>query len=62
MMEPGPSTVRPNTHATRLARRLAARDLKTAIVTTPGGVLLGVVRRCEVEAALAQASGRPVTA
>jgi hypothetical protein len=44
VMEPGPSTVRPHTPAAKLAKRLAARDLKTAIVTTPEGVLLGVVR------------------
>ena len=54
LMEAGPSTVRPHTSAERLAKRLAARDLKTAIVTTPEGVLLGVVRRSDLEAALAQ--------
>ena len=45
VMEPGPSTVRPHTPAAKLAKRLAARNLKSAIVTTPDGVLLGVVRR-----------------
>jgi CBS domain-containing protein len=51
VMEAGPSTVRPHTPAAELAKRLAARDLQTAIVTTPEGVLLGVVRRRELEAA-----------
>ena len=62
VMEAGPSTVRPNTAADRLARRLDARDLRTAIVTTPGGVLVGVVRRRELEAALMGDSERPATA
>jgi CBS domain-containing protein len=44
-MEPGPSTVRPDVPAAELAERLAQRDLRTAIVTTPEGRLLGVVRR-----------------
>ena len=51
VMEPGPSTVRPHTPPAKLATRLAARDLKSAIVTTPEGVLLGVVRRRDLETA-----------
>ena len=49
VMEAGPSTVRFNTPARALARRLAERDLKTAIVTTPTGCLVGVFRRAEIE-------------
>ena len=50
VMEPGPSTVRANVPAVELRERLRSRDLRTAIVTTPEGVLLGVVRRRDLEA------------
>jgi Mg/Co/Ni transporter MgtE len=53
VMEPGPSTVRPNTPAKQLAERLAKRELRTAVVTTPDGRLLGVFHRPEVEQRLA---------
>jgi CBS domain-containing protein len=49
VMEPGPSTVRPDTPARDLAQRLADRDLETAIVTTPEGELIGVVRRDDLK-------------
>jgi hypothetical protein len=42
VMEAGPSTIRPDTEATALARRLRTRELTTAVVTDPDGVLLGV--------------------
>ena len=45
LMEPGPSTVRPNTPAQTLLERLAKQGLHTAIVTTPEGRLLGVFAR-----------------
>jgi hypothetical protein len=51
VMEPGPSTVRADTPAAELAPRLAKRDLATAIVSTPEGRLIGVVRRADLEAA-----------
>jgi CBS domain-containing protein len=44
VMEPGPSTVRPDTDPAALADRLADRELTTAVVTDPDGVLLGIVR------------------
>ena len=50
VMEPGPSTVRANTAPSKLALRLRAAELKTALVTTPDGVLLGVVRAADLEA------------
>jgi rhodanese-related sulfurtransferase len=50
LMEPGPSTVRAHVQAAELAGRLTERDLATAIVTTPGGRLLGVVCREELRA------------
>lgn len=49
VMEPGPSTVRPDTPAEKLASRLADQDLRYAIVTTPEGRLLGVVSREDLE-------------
>jgi len=49
LMEPGPSTVRADMPAPALAKRLADRDLRTAIVTTPEGVLIGIVLRADLE-------------
>jgi Mg/Co/Ni transporter MgtE len=43
-MEAGPSTVRPHTHTEELVERLRSRDLRTALVTTPEGILIGIVR------------------
>jgi Mg/Co/Ni transporter MgtE len=57
VMQPGPTTVRPDTPAGRLAQRLAHRNLKTAIVTTPKGNLLGVVMRGELEEAASAEAG-----
>jgi CBS domain-containing protein len=51
VMSPGPTTVRADTPADELAERLAKGDLKTAIVTTPEGGLIGIVTRAELEAA-----------
>ncbi len=48
VMEPGPSTHRPNLEPSKLLERLADKDLKTAILTDPDGRLLGVVRRQEL--------------
>ena len=51
VMEPGPSTVRPDVEAGRLAERLAQQKRRVAIVTTPEGRLLGVARREDLEVA-----------
>jgi hypothetical protein len=51
VMEPGPSTVRPHRTAAGIARELAERELRWAIVTTPEGELIGVAARAELEAA-----------
>jgi CBS domain-containing protein len=51
VMEPGTSTVRPDTYADDLAKRLAERELRFAILTDPEGRLLGVVRRDDLERA-----------
>jgi CBS-domain-containing membrane protein len=48
-MEAGPSTIRPDTEAAALARRLRERELTTAVVSDPDGVLLGVVRLVDLE-------------
>lgn len=48
VMESGPSTVRPDVDAAKLAARLSARGLTSAIVTTPDGRLVGVVRAGEL--------------
>jgi CBS domain-containing protein len=45
VMEPGPSTVRPDTAAPELARRLEDRRLRWAVVTDPEGRLIGVSSR-----------------
>jgi Mg/Co/Ni transporter MgtE len=44
LFEPGPSTIRPHLTIDELRHRLERSDVRTLIVTTPGGVLLGVVR------------------
>lgn len=49
VMEPDPSTVRPHTAASSLARRLAEGDLRYAVVTTPEGRLVGVTRREDLD-------------
>jgi CBS domain-containing protein len=50
VMEPGPTTVRADTTARELLERLTKRDSRAAIVTTPEGKLIGVVRRSDQEA------------
>jgi CBS domain protein len=57
VMEPDPSTVRGDSHLEPLAELMRRRDLTSLSVTTPDGVLLGVVRRDDLEATLA--SGQP---
>jgi CBS-domain-containing membrane protein len=49
VMESGPSTVRPDKPGDDLVERLRTRDLRFAMVTTPEGRLLGIVRRADVE-------------
>jgi rhodanese-related sulfurtransferase len=48
LMEPGPSTTRPHTSPTDIANQLQRRGANTAILTTPEGELLGVVRRSDL--------------
>jgi predicted transcriptional regulator len=49
LMSPGPSTVRPDSDVGELREKLEKRDLKTAIVSTPEGRPLGVVKRSALE-------------
>jgi len=44
-MSPGPSTVRPNVRLAELQQRLERQGLRSALVTTNDGRLIGVVRR-----------------
>ena len=55
-MDAGPSTVRPDVTATDLLKRLRVRKLTSALVTTPEGKLVGVVRRRDLEVALESSS------
>ena len=50
VMEAGPSTIRPDADPTELAVRLTQRELRTAIVTTPDGRLVGLVRTADLPA------------
>jgi CBS-domain-containing membrane protein len=49
LMSPGPSTVRPDMAIDDLRKKLDDKDLKTAIVSTPEGHLIGVIRRSELD-------------
>jgi CBS domain-containing protein len=42
-MEAGPSTVRPDAAPDELAERLRSRGLRTALVTNPEGIFIGIV-------------------
>jgi Mg/Co/Ni transporter MgtE len=53
VMEPGPSTVRAHKTAATIAKTLADKQLRWAIVTTPEGELIGVAARAELESASA---------
>lgn len=49
VMEPGPTTTRPDTALDSLAERMREHDLKTFVVSDPHGKLLGVVRRDDLD-------------
>jgi rhodanese-related sulfurtransferase len=49
LMEPGPSTTRPHTDPDELASQLERSGASTAILTTPEGELLGVVRGADLQ-------------
>jgi CBS domain-containing protein len=49
--EPGPSTTRPDTAPEELLGKLQRADLTAAVLTDPDGLLLGIVRRADLESA-----------
>jgi hypothetical protein len=49
VMSAGPSTVRPDLGVDELREKLDRRDLRTAIVSTPEGLLMGVVKRADLD-------------
>jgi Mg/Co/Ni transporter MgtE len=53
VMDPAPSTFRPDVPVEEMARFLDEHELRTALVTTPEGVLLGLLRRERLEASRA---------
>jgi Mg/Co/Ni transporter MgtE len=59
VMDEGPGTVRADVDAADLLERMRTRDLEEVPVTDPEGRLLGVIRRDDLEAALAQPSTDP---
>jgi Mg/Co/Ni transporter MgtE len=48
IIEPGPSTIRPHLTSDELRERLEDSFVRTLVVTTPGGALLGVVSRDDI--------------
>ena len=58
VMEPGPSTIRADSPLEPLAERMRRGDLTSLPVTTPEGELIGVVRRDDLESALASTGTR----
>jgi rhodanese-related sulfurtransferase/CBS domain-containing protein len=50
VMEAGPSTIRPDTSVEKLRERLEGGGLNFAVVTTPDGVLMGIVCRPDLPA------------
>jgi predicted transcriptional regulator len=50
VMQDGPSTIRPNVTAAALAEHLEHGPTSTALVTTPDGVLVGLLRASALEA------------
>jgi CBS domain-containing protein len=49
VMEPGPSTTRPDTPPEKLLAKLQAADLSSAVLTDPEGRLLGIASRTDLE-------------
>jgi CBS domain-containing protein len=50
-MRPGPTTVRPDTPAGKMAERMRKRGAASVLVTTPDGELVGLVHRSDAEQA-----------
>jgi len=57
VMHDGPSTFRPNQSLEEMLQFMRDRDLKGhSLITTPGGRLLGIISRNDLEATLAHDS------
>jgi CBS domain-containing protein len=54
VMEPGPTTVRPSEPLADLVKRMQEHRVGTIVVTTPEGVLVGVLRREDGEKRLSE--------
>jgi CBS domain-containing protein len=57
VMDPGPTTVRPSEPLADLVNRMQDRRVATMVVTTPDGILVGVLRREDGEKRLARKMG-----
>jgi CBS domain-containing protein len=53
VMESGPSTIRPDVPLEEVVKKLRDQERALALVTTPAGVVLGVLFRADAERALA---------
>lgn len=56
MMEPGPTTIRPDTELAEIAARMRKQGVATIIVTTTGGHLIGILNRADAEHQQGEAS------
>jgi Mg/Co/Ni transporter MgtE len=57
VMEAGPTTVRPSEPLAALIERMQRRKARSIVVSTAGGVLVGVLRRDDGERRLAERKG-----
>ncbi len=57
VMRPGPTTYRPNVPAGEAAARMRERQVDVLLVTTPDGVLVGLLRREDAEHSEGAAAG-----
>jgi CBS domain-containing protein len=57
VMEAGPTTIRPSEPLADLVKRMQEHRVGTIVVTTPEGVLIGVLRQEDGEKRLAEKSG-----
>ena len=58
IMEPGPTTIRPDEQLAKLASRLEEKHVDRIVVATPDGRLVGVVERRDAEDRLVAESDR----